>query len=132
MGQADLVVVLGRKLDYQVAYGSPAVFGDARFIRISDTAGELIDNRRGQPELLCDVALALDAITEALGNDSGDRDQGWLDGLRAKQKERTPRARSQRHRRPALTARYIHWPFLMPSGKRPTRITSPLPMAATF
>jgi len=89
MGQADLVVVLGRKLDYQVAYGSPAVFGDARFIRISDTAGELIDNRRGQPELLCDVALALDAITEALGNDSGDRDQGWLDGLRAKQKERS-------------------------------------------
>ncbi len=91
MGQADLVVVLGRKLDYQVAYGSPAVFGDARFIRISDTAGELIDNRRGQPELLCDVGLALDAISEALGNDAGDRDQNWLDGLRAKQKERTAR-----------------------------------------
>jgi acetolactate synthase-1/2/3 large subunit len=49
MGQSDLVIVLGRKLDYQTAYGSPAVFGDARFIRISDTAGELIDNRRGSP-----------------------------------------------------------------------------------
>jgi acetolactate synthase-1/2/3 large subunit len=47
MGQSDLVIVLGRKLDYQTAYGSPAVYGDARFIRISDTAGELIDNRRG-------------------------------------------------------------------------------------
>jgi acetolactate synthase-1/2/3 large subunit len=96
MGQADLVVVLGRKLDYQVAYGSPAVFGEARFIRISDTAGELIDNRRGQPELMCDVGLALDAITEALGNDAGDRDGAWLDGLRAKQKERTTRGETSK------------------------------------
>jgi acetolactate synthase-1/2/3 large subunit len=83
------VIVLGRKLDYQTAYGSPAVYGDARFIRISDTAGELIDNRRGSPELLADVGLALDAITDALGNDAGERDTAWLEGLRAKQKERT-------------------------------------------
>ena len=89
MGQSDLVIVLGRKLDYQTAYGSPAVYGDARFIRISDTAGELIDNRRGAPELLADVGLALDAITDALGNDAGNRDSAWLEGLRAKQKERT-------------------------------------------
>lgn len=89
MGQSDLVIVLGRKLDYQTAYGSPAVYGDARFIRISDTAGELIDNRRGSPELLADVGLALDAITDSLGNDAGERDTAWLEGLRAKQKERT-------------------------------------------
>lgn len=89
MGQSDLVIVLGRKLDYQTAFGSPAVYGDARFIRISDTAGELIDNRRGAPELLADVGLALDAITDALGNDAGNRDSAWLEGFRAKQKERT-------------------------------------------
>ena len=89
MGQSDLVIVLGRKLDYQTAYGSPAVYGDARFIRISDTAGELLDNRRGAPELLADVGLALEAITDALGNDAGTRDDAWLSGLRAKQKERT-------------------------------------------
>ncbi len=88
MGQSDLVIVLGRKLDYQTAYGSPAVYGDARFIRIADTAGELIDNRRGSPELLADVGLALDAITDALGNDAGSRDDEWLGGLRAKQTER--------------------------------------------
>jgi len=89
MGQSDLVIVLGRKLDYQTAYGSPAVYGDAGFIRIADTAGELIDNRRGSPELLSDVGLALDAITKALGNDAGSRDDAWLAGFRAKQKERT-------------------------------------------
>lgn len=89
MGQADLVITLGRKLDYQLAYGSPAVFPLARFLRIADTAGELIDNRRGEPELLADVGGALDAITAALGNDAGARDADWLEGLRGKQRERT-------------------------------------------
>jgi acetolactate synthase-1/2/3 large subunit len=49
----------------------------------------LIDNRRGSPELLADVGLALDAITDALGNDAGKRDTAWLEGLRAKNKQRT-------------------------------------------
>ena len=41
MGEADLVVTLGRRLDFQLAYGSPAVFGAARFVRIADCAAEL-------------------------------------------------------------------------------------------
>ena len=36
MTQADAVLVIGRKLDYQLGYGSPAVFPNARFIRIAD------------------------------------------------------------------------------------------------
>lgn len=87
MGQADLVVTLGRKLDYQLGFGSPAVFPQARFLRISDTAGELIDNRRGV-EVMAPVASALDAITEALGNDAGVRDMDWLSGLREKHRAR--------------------------------------------
>ena len=59
MTDADVVLLIGRKLDYQVGYGSPAVFPNARFIRISDSPGELIDNRRGQPELLASPHLAL-------------------------------------------------------------------------
>ena len=91
MSQADLVITLGRKLDYQLGYGSPAVFPHARFLRIADTAGELVDNRRGQPELLASVDLALDAITAALGSDAGERDSAWLDGLRGKHRERVAR-----------------------------------------
>ena len=91
MGESDLVVTLGRKLDYQLAFGSPAVFGEARFLRIADHAGELIDNRRGEPEILAHVALALDAITYALGDDAGDRDASWAEGLRGNHRERIAR-----------------------------------------
>ena len=96
MAQADLVITLGRKLDYQVAFGSPAVFPEARFLRIADNAGELIDNRRGSPEILAAVDLALDALADALGNDTGERDAAWLTGLRAKHRERIAKGEAAR------------------------------------
>ncbi|MDE0618821.1 MAG: thiamine pyrophosphate-dependent enzyme, partial [Rhodospirillaceae bacterium] len=91
MAGADLVITLGRKLDYQLGFGSPAVLPEARFVRIADNGAELIDNRRGAPEMLADVGLALDAIVEALGNDAGVRDSEWLDGLRSRHRERVAR-----------------------------------------
>ncbi len=89
MSDTDLLIVIGRKLDYQLGYGSPAVFPNARVMRIADTAGELVDNRRGDPELLADPALALDAIVEAAGNRAPSVDTIWAEGLRRKQRERT-------------------------------------------
>jgi acetolactate synthase-1/2/3 large subunit len=88
MTDADLVVLIGRKLDYQLGYGSPAVFPNARFIRVADTTGELIDNRRGQPEIMATPALALRAMLEAAGNRRSNVDAGWADGLRRKHRER--------------------------------------------
>ena len=85
---ADVVLLIGRKLDYQLGYGSPAVFAHARFIRIADTAGELIDNRRGQPEIMATPALALRAMLEAAGNRRSSVDAAWADGLRRKHRER--------------------------------------------
>ena len=88
MTQADLVITLGRKLDYQLAYGSPAVVGDAMFLRIADTPSELLDNRRGMPELLASVGSALAALAEAIADDPGELDVAWANGLRAKHRER--------------------------------------------
>ena len=88
MAEADLLFVIGRKLDYQLGYGSPAVFPDARIVRLSDNAGELIDNRRGAPEILADPGLTLDAMVDAAGNREPEVDQAWTDDLRAKQKQR--------------------------------------------
>ncbi|MYI89026.1 MAG: thiamine pyrophosphate-binding protein, partial [Gammaproteobacteria bacterium] len=102
MAQADLVITLGRKLDYQLGFGSPAAFPNARFLRIADNASELIDNRRGSPEILADVALTLDAIVHELGDDQGTRDTNWLDALRHKHRERI--ARGQKSAPPALGA----------------------------
>lgn len=82
MGQADLIVTVGRRLDFQLAYGSPAVFGDAAFLRIADCAAELRDNRRGAVELFADPALALQALLDAAPDRTPASDAGWLAGLR--------------------------------------------------
>ena len=101
MTEADVVLIIGRKLDYQLGYGSPAVFPNARFIRIADTPGELIDNRRGQPELLAAAALALTAMVEAAGNRESSLDKAWADGLRRRHRERMT-AGASRSSEPAL------------------------------
>ncbi|HEX6143508.1 MAG TPA: thiamine pyrophosphate-binding protein [Geminicoccaceae bacterium] len=94
MTEADVVLVIGRKLDYQMGYGSPAVFPNARFLRIADTAGELVDNRRGTPELLATPALALDALVAACGNRKPAVDTEWTQNLRKRHLERSaPEAR---------------------------------------
>ncbi len=89
MTDADVVLLIGRRLDYQLGYGSPAVFPHARFIRIADNPGELIDNRRGQPELLAAPDLALTAMMEAAGNRESSIDKVWAEGLRRRHRERS-------------------------------------------
>jgi acetolactate synthase-1/2/3 large subunit len=88
MQEADLVLVVGRKLDYQMGYGSPAVFKQARFIRIADCAEELRDNRRGEVELLADAGLSLAALADALGKPSAALDTVWTVALRAEHVKR--------------------------------------------
>jgi acetolactate synthase-1/2/3 large subunit len=98
MTEADVVLLIGRKLDYQVGYGSPAIFPKARFIRLADNPGELIDNRRGQPELLATPQLALEAMVEAAGNREPAIDETWADGLRRRHSERVRSAATAKSR----------------------------------
>ncbi len=97
MQEADLVLVIGRKLDYQMGYGSPAVFKCAEFIRIADHADELRDNRRGVVELLADAGLAMAALADQLGAGAGRPrpsstpaalDTAWTAALRAEHVKR--------------------------------------------
>ncbi len=83
MQQADVIVTVGRKLDFQLAYGSPAVFGDARFVRIADTAAELRDNRRGAAEILATPAQALRALLDAAADRAPATDRAWAAELRS-------------------------------------------------
>ena len=101
MGQADLVVTVGRRLDFQLAYGSPAVFGQARFLRIADCAAELRDNRLGELGLLADVKLTLQAILDASPSESPASVSEWLEGLRRQHLERSTKlVHSMRHASP--------------------------------
>jgi acetolactate synthase-1/2/3 large subunit len=98
MSEADVVLLVGRRLDYQLGYGSPAVFPQARFIRLADNAGELIDNRRGQVELLASPDLALAAMIEAAGNRAGEADAAWLERMRRRHRERVAAAAGDKNR----------------------------------
>jgi acetolactate synthase I/II/III large subunit len=88
MQEADLVLVVGRKLDYQMAYGSPAVFAHAKFIRIADHADELRDNRRGEVELLADAGLAMTALAHVMRTPSPMLDTAWTAAMRSEHVKR--------------------------------------------
>jgi acetolactate synthase-1/2/3 large subunit len=94
MGEADLVLTVGRRLDFQLGYGSPAVFGDACFVRIADAPGELADNRRGAVELFASPRLALAALVRAATDRTPALDRAWAQSLRARHLERAGRLRA--------------------------------------
>jgi acetolactate synthase-1/2/3 large subunit len=91
MQEADLVLTVGRRLDYQLGYGSPAAFPAARFVRIAEHAGERTDNRPGDVEVAGDVASALAALTDAVRNGANAADAAWRERLRSKHVERSER-----------------------------------------
>lgn len=93
MAEADVVVTLGRRLGFQLAYGSPAVFGSAKLIRIADAPSELRDNRRGAVELFAQPAAALAAILAAAGDRPSAVDRGWAAAMRNKHLERVEQLR---------------------------------------
>ena len=94
MGEADVVLTVGRRLDFQLAYGSPAVFGKARFVRIADVASELRDNRRGAVEIFASCAAALEGIADAAGKRAPTIDREWARNLRARHEERVTKLRT--------------------------------------
>jgi acetolactate synthase-1/2/3 large subunit len=81
MREADLVITVGRRLDFQLAYGSPAVFSPtAAFVRIGRTADETSEGRRGDAEVRGEPALALEQLVER-GLRPVDLDTAWREEL---------------------------------------------------
>ena len=108
MRDADLVVLVGRRLDYQLGYGSPAVFPNARFVRLADVPGELSDNRRGVVEVAAAPALALDAIVDEAAGRAPKADRSWAEGLRARHVERAAKLKARMAEEPAGSDGYMH------------------------
>jgi acetolactate synthase-1/2/3 large subunit len=108
MGQADVVVTVGRRLDFQLAYGSPAVFGAARFVRIGDVPSEIRDNRRGAVELFAQPAAALAGIVRKAGDRAPAVDRGWAQGMRTKHLERANKLQASMQSAPSDSEQRIH------------------------
>lgn len=88
MREADLIITLGRRLDFQLGYGSPAVFSpDARFLRVGTCFEELGENRRGEVEMYGNTAAVLAALS-GTGAAPADPDRGWLAEMRESNAER--------------------------------------------
>lgn len=79
LGQADLVIVAGTRLNWQLQHGR-GIAPDARIVRIDVDAPELDRNRPATVGLLGDAALALAELTPLVRR----RDHGdWIATLRA-------------------------------------------------
>jgi len=89
MRDADLVLTVGRKLDYQLGYGSPAAFPAARFVRIAAYAGERDDNRPGAASIAGNVAMSVALLADALRDRHSVRDAAWREALHAQHVERS-------------------------------------------
>jgi acetolactate synthase I/II/III large subunit len=88
MQEADTVITLERRLDFQVAYGSRAVFAaGARFVRIGPTREDTAENRRGDAEVRADADTALASLMAA-GCSPENIDRAWRDELIAANAER--------------------------------------------
>ena len=108
MSQADVVVTLGRKLDFQLAYGSPAVFGDAKFVRIADCPSELRDNRRGVAEVLASVSSTLETILELAGQREPQTDREWVTHIRQQHEKRADKLVTSMQQAPAGNDGLMH------------------------
>jgi acetolactate synthase-1/2/3 large subunit len=88
-------LTLGRSLDFQLGYGSPAVFPDARFVRIGTSAAELRSNRRGDVEIYGSISTVLDAILTRLDQGRLSIDAEWIDDLRRHDRMRKDKLQHQ-------------------------------------
>jgi acetolactate synthase-1/2/3 large subunit len=108
MQEADLAIIVGRKLDYQTGYGSPAVWPNARFVRIGDNAEELRENRRGEVELFAHSGLALAALTRAVRGRGPHFDAGWAEALRTEHVRRAAKYAASMKEAPAGKDGHMH------------------------
>ena len=83
MREADVVLTIGRTLDFQLGYGSKAVFPNAGFVRIGRSASELRGNRRADVELFGSSQEVLESLVKTSKGESPATDRAWVEEMRA-------------------------------------------------
>jgi acetolactate synthase-1/2/3 large subunit len=81
--EADLFLIIGKRIDYRLALGGPRLFpSDAKFIQVDIHEQEFGLNRRLDLAIHADARVALDALAEAAGPTPWPPTP-WLDRLRS-------------------------------------------------
>ena len=84
--EADVVLVLGKRIDYRLALGGPRLFSpEAQFIQIDIHPQELGLARRVDQPICADIKPALKALSDAAGQARWEPDTAWIErqsGLR--------------------------------------------------
>jgi acetolactate synthase-1/2/3 large subunit len=81
--EADLVLVLGKRIDYRMAMGGPRLFSkEARFIQVDLHAPELGATRRLELGICADVRATLAAMTARLGKKRWPPRADWIEKQR--------------------------------------------------
>ena len=81
MREANVVLTIGRTLDFQLGYGSRAVFPNARFVRIGMSASELRGNRRADVELFGASPEILEALVKTAEGTPPMTDRSWVEEM---------------------------------------------------
>lgn len=108
LAAADVIITVGRRLDFQLAYGSKAVFSpDAKFVRLGASNDELSDNRPGDAELFGSVSASLNALIDA-GAAPEEPDAAWSESMQAYNREKTQKFMQGLGKKPAGSDGRMH------------------------
>ncbi len=108
VGEADLVLLLGRKQDYGIGFcRPPTIAADAKIVQIDPSAAEIGRNRGVTIGVTGDITAVLEQVTREASNHAW---QGlpWLDELRDARAEHAEWAESLTSQDSPMHAMYVH------------------------
>jgi acetolactate synthase-1/2/3 large subunit len=88
MAEADALLVVGKRLDFTLAYGSEAVFADTALVQVDRDPGALVANRTPEVAVRGDAERVLPALGEAVESGGPLAEPGWLADLQAAHEKR--------------------------------------------
>ena len=109
LGDADLVLIVGARVDYRIGYGRPpAIRADARIVRVDVDAGELHQGIDPDLAILGDPASVLSQLAEALRRRDARPHEAWLGEARQRLREfRSPWCDADPPATPPLCGRHL-------------------------
>jgi acetolactate synthase I/II/III large subunit len=106
--EADVFLVIGKRIDYRLGLGGTRVFpADAKIVQVDLHEQEFGMNRRVDEAILCDARVALDAMTAAAGREPWPAG-AWLDRVRELRRDWQARLAEYDGEAPLHPAAFFH------------------------